>query len=158
MKKAEHPTALAIQRELGEGFEVLEYPEGTRSAADAAAAIGVGVSQIVKSLVFRTEDSRAVIAFVSGANQVDEKRLADLVGAPVKKADAEFVRSATGFAIGGVSPARRADGALTFIDAGLASVGDLWAAAGTPTAVFRLTFSQLEQMTGGQISEFAQRN
>ena len=96
MTPARHPTALAVQRELGGAFEVLEFPEGTRSAADAAAAVGVGVAQIVKSLVFRTVDERPVIAFVSGANQADEKRLSELAGVALGKADAEFVRAATG--------------------------------------------------------------
>ena len=157
MTPARHPTALAVQRELGGAFEVLEFPEGTRSAADAAAAVGVGVAQIVKSLVFRTVDERPVIAFVSGANQADEKRLSELAGVALGKADAEFVRAATGFAIGGVSPARRVDGALTFIDADLETAGELWAAAGTPTAVFRLTFSSLRQMTVGQVADIARR-
>lgn len=157
MRPAEHPTALAVQRQLGDAFTVLEFPAGTRSAAEAAAAVGVEVAQIVKSLVFRTQDDRPLIAFVSGANQADEKRLAELIGMSLGKADADFVRAATGFAIGGVSPARRIEGGMAFIDADLEGLGDLWAAAGTPTAVFRLTFNDLKRLTGGQVADIARR-
>ena len=157
VRPAQHPTALKVQRELGDAFEVLEFPEGTRSAVDAAAAVGVDVAQIVKSLVFRAADDRPVIAYVSGANRADENRLSGLAGTPLSKADAHFVRNTTGFAIGGVSPARRIEGALTFIDSDLAALGELWAAAGTPTAVFRLTFGDLQRLTGGKVADIALR-
>jgi len=146
------PAAQRVQAALaahGLGLEVREFPAATRTAAEAAAAIGCGVAQIAKSLVFRaTASDRAVLAVVSGTNRADEAKLAVLLGEPVGRADADFVRSRTGFAIGGVPPLGHAEPPVTFLDADLRSFEEIWAAAGTPNAVFRLTPDQLAEITG----------
>jgi prolyl-tRNA editing enzyme YbaK/EbsC (Cys-tRNA(Pro) deacylase) len=121
-----------------------DFPEGTRTAADAAAAIGCDVAQIVKSLVF-TRDGAAVLVLCSGANTVDAARLG------LGKADAAFVREQTGFAIGGVPPYGWAGGAPaeTLVDEDLLVHDVVWAAAGTPRSVFPLTPAELLERSGG---------
>ena len=132
--------------------DVRDIPEGTRPAADAARALGCRVDQICKSLVFRGERTgAALLVIASGAHRVDEARLREAVGEPVAKADAEFVRRRTGFAIGGVPPLGHAQVLPTFIDEDLLTYDEIWAAAGTPTAVFRLTGDALVAMTGGRV-------
>ena len=139
-------------REKGFGFEVVELPQSTRSAAEAAQAVGCQVAQIAKSLVFRgTESGRPVLVIASGANRVNERRLGELVGERIGKADADFVREATGFAIGGVPPVGHAQPVETLIDEDLLRYEEIWAAAGTPNAVFRLVPSDLAKMTGGRL-------
>jgi prolyl-tRNA editing enzyme YbaK/EbsC (Cys-tRNA(Pro) deacylase) len=131
---------------------VVELPASTRTAPEAAAAVGCTVGQIVKSLIFRGKESgRAVLSLVSGANRVNEQILTGLLGEPVGKADADFVREQTGFAIGGVAPLAHAHPILTFIDEDLLQYEEIWAAAGTPNAVFRLKSADLQRMTGGQV-------
>ncbi|MCW2991766.1 MAG: YbaK/EbsC family protein [Solirubrobacterales bacterium] len=132
---------------MSEGFaDVREFPEGTRTAAEAAAAIGCGVAQIVKSLVF-VRDGEPVLVLCSGANTVDEAALG------VAKADAAFVRRVTGMAIGGVSPyGWVSPPAETLLDEDLMAHAELWAAAGTPRAVFPLTPAQLAERTGGRVT------
>jgi len=128
---------------------VREFPEGTRTAADAAAAIGCDVAQIVKSLVFRRGDD-AVLVLCSGANTVDEAALG------VQRADAAFVREVSGFAIGGVPPyGWRAEPAETVLDEDLLAWDELWAAAGTPRSVFPLTPGELVERTGGRVARVA---
>ena len=124
----------------------VEFPAGTRTASDAAAAIGCDVGQIVKSLVFRAgEGGPAVLVLCSGANTVDAARLR------LVKADAEFVRGASGFVIGGVPPWGWATPpARTLIDVDLLGYAEIWAAAGTPRSVFPLTPSELLARTGGE--------
>jgi len=152
--KALKPTAQRVQAalaDLGFGFEVREFPAGTRTSAEAAAAIGCGVEQIAKSLVFRARDSgRPVLLIASGANRVDEKKVRDLLGEKIERASPEFVREKTGFAIGGVPPVAHAEPPVTLIDQDLLGYQEIWAAAGTPNAVFRLTPAQLVEMTGGR--------
>jgi prolyl-tRNA editing enzyme YbaK/EbsC (Cys-tRNA(Pro) deacylase) len=135
----------------GGGFEdVRAFPEGTRTAADAAAAIGCQVAQIVKSLVFvnRSHPPEPVLVLCSGANTVDAERLG------LEKADAALVREATGFAIGGVPPyGWRTPPAQTLLDEDLMAHAELWAAAGTPRAVFPLTPAELAERTGGQVTK-----
>jgi len=132
--------------------QVVELPASTRTAPEAAAAVGCSVGQIVKSLIFRGKESgRAVLTLVSGANRVNEGTLSGLMGEPVGKADADFVREQTGFAIGGVPPLAHAHPILTFIDEDLLQYEEIWAAAGTPNAVFRLHPADLQRMTGGQV-------
>jgi prolyl-tRNA editing enzyme YbaK/EbsC (Cys-tRNA(Pro) deacylase) len=114
--------------------------------------VGCQVGQIVKSLVFKTKRSeRPILVVASGSNRVSEKVIENLIGEPLGKADADFVRQRTGFVIGGVPPLGHAEPLLTFIDEDLLSYDELWAAAGTPNAVFRLTPSNLVTMTGGQV-------
>jgi prolyl-tRNA editing enzyme YbaK/EbsC (Cys-tRNA(Pro) deacylase) len=153
MKKATAPSALKVQSALGDGFEVLEFDAGTRTAADAAAAIGCTVGEIAKSLLFRARDSgRPVLVVASGVNRVDEKKVAVAIGEKIGRADAEYVREQTGFAIGGVPPIGHAVAPLTLIDEDLLTFATIWAAAGTPNAVFRLTPGQLVELTGGRVA------
>lgn len=136
----------------GVAAEIREFDASTRTAADAAAAIGCEVAQIAKSLVFRGRESgRAVLVIASGINRVDEKKLSALIGEKIGKADADFVRTETGFAIGGVAPLGHTGKVVLFIDADLLHYQEIWAAAGAPNAVFRLTPAELVQVTGGQI-------
>jgi len=136
----------------GLACRVAELPESTRSAEDAARAIGCRVEQIVKSLVFRgARTGRPILVVASGRNHVDEKRLGELVGEPIAKADAHFVLEKTGYAIGGVPQLGHSEPLDTWIDADLLQQAELWAAAGTPHAVFRLTPADLQQMTRGRV-------
>lgn len=153
MKPATSASALKVQAVLGDRFQVLEFDASTRTAADAAAAIGCSVPQIAKSLIFRAGVSnRPVLVIASGANRVDEKRVAALVGEPIARADAEFVRTVTGFAIGGVPPVGHATQPIVLVDETLLTFAQIWAAAGTPNAVFRLTPAQLVELTGGRVA------
>lgn len=137
---------------LGRDLDIRTFSDSTRTSADAAAAIGCAVGQIAKSLVFRAAGSgRAILVIVSGANRVDEKLLAAASGERIAKADAIFVRDKTGFAIGGVAPVGHTERPLTFIDRDLLSHVEIWAAAGTPNSVFRLTPDELVALTGGQV-------
>jgi prolyl-tRNA editing enzyme YbaK/EbsC (Cys-tRNA(Pro) deacylase) len=132
--------------------EIREFAASTRTAADAAAAIGCSVAQIAKSLVFRARPSgRAVLAIASGANRVDEAKLAAELGEAIGKADADFVRAETGFAIGGVAPIGHGIGIATFIDADLMDCPEIWAAAGSPNSVFRLAPADLVRITAGRV-------
>jgi len=132
--------------------EIVEFPQGTRTAAEAAAAIGCRVEQIVKSLVFRGAASGAfVLVLAGGANRVDEKKVAAHLGEKIEKADAAFVREQTGFAIGGVPPVGHLERPVTLIDEDLLGPDELWAAAGTPNTVFRLSPADLVRMAGGAV-------
>jgi prolyl-tRNA editing enzyme YbaK/EbsC (Cys-tRNA(Pro) deacylase) len=137
---------------LGHAPDIREFGETTRTSADAAAAIGCTVGQIAKSVVFRAAGSnRAVLIIASGANRVNEKLVADALGERIVKADAAFVRGKTGFAIGGVAPVGHTEAPVVIIDADLLQYAEIWAAAGTPNAVFRLTPAALVAMTGGRV-------
>ena len=155
-----HPSAQRVQdtlRRLGFANEVVQLPQSARSAGDAAAAIGCAVGQIVKSLVFKTVDgARGVVVLTSGANRVDEAALAALVGAPMARADAAFVREHTGYAIGGVAPVGHVVQNAVYIDRDLFQYAVIWAAAGHPNAVFRLTPDELVRMTGGTLAAVAE--
>lgn len=132
--------------------QVIELPASTRTAPEAAQAVSCQVGQIVKSLVFRTQTSRrAVLVLVSGSNRVNEERLADLVGEAVVKAEADFVREHSGFAIGGVPPVGHSRPLPTYIDEDLLQYAEVWAAAGTPHAVFKLNPRELPRITGGKV-------
>jgi prolyl-tRNA editing enzyme YbaK/EbsC (Cys-tRNA(Pro) deacylase) len=145
-----------VQAILGDDFQVLEFDESTRTAADAAAAIGCTVGQIAKSLIFRaTESARPVLAIASGSVRVDERRLSSLLGEDIGRADAEFVREHTGFAIGGVPPVGHRTPPIIYIDETLLGFETIWAAGGTPNAVFRLRPDDLVRLTGGQVAAIA---
>jgi prolyl-tRNA editing enzyme YbaK/EbsC (Cys-tRNA(Pro) deacylase) len=140
--------------ELGFANRVVEMPETTRSAADAAVACGCQVAQIAKSIIFRAGPSnRAVLVMASGVNRVDEAKVAAALGETLAKADADFVRASTGFAIGGVAPVGHSEAPAIFIDRDLMGLASIWAAAGTPRAVFQLTPDELVRMTGGAVIE-----
>jgi prolyl-tRNA editing enzyme YbaK/EbsC (Cys-tRNA(Pro) deacylase) len=126
-----------------------------RSAAEAAAAIGCTVAQIAKSLIFRAADGVPVLVIASGANRVDERKVAAALGQSIGKADADFVRTTTGFAIGGVPPVGHATPLKIFLDLDLRRHDTIWAAAGHPHAVFRTTAAELERLTGGAAIEIA---
>jgi prolyl-tRNA editing enzyme YbaK/EbsC (Cys-tRNA(Pro) deacylase) len=135
------------------GIEVrpVTFPEGTKTAQDAADAIGVGVGQIVKSLIFAV-DGEVVLAYVSGANRLDEAKLAAAAGGErCTRVDADMVREATGFPIGGVPPFGHTTELRVFIDPDLLTHGEIWAAAGTWHDVFALTPDQLVEASGGAI-------
>lgn len=156
MKPASSASARRVQAILGDDFQVLEFDESTRTAADAAAAIGCTVGQIAKSLIFRaTESARPVLAIASGSVRVDERRLSSLLGEDIGRADAEFVREHTGFAIGGVPPVGHRSPPIIYIDETLLGFETIWAAGGTPNAVFRLRPDDLVRLTGGQVAAIA---
>ncbi len=141
----------------GFDFEVREFPESTRTSAEAAAAIGCAVGEIAKSLVFRgAESGEAVLIIASGANRVDPAKAEALLGEAIKRADADFVRAATGFAIGGVPPLGHDRPLATLIDEDLLVFEVIWAAAGTPNAVFRLSPKDLGDLTGGRVGDVKQ--
>jgi prolyl-tRNA editing enzyme YbaK/EbsC (Cys-tRNA(Pro) deacylase)/predicted kinase len=132
---------------------VVEHEQTTRSAKEAAQAIGCDIGQIVKSLIFRTRESKQpILVLASGPNRVNETHLGELVNEPVERANPDFVHEVTGFAIGGVPPLGFPAPIITFIDADLMKFDAVWAAAGTPNAVFNLTPQEMEQITHGQIT------
>jgi prolyl-tRNA editing enzyme YbaK/EbsC (Cys-tRNA(Pro) deacylase) len=146
-------TALA---RAGLQAEIVELPGAARTAQAAADFLGCQVGQIANSLVFRAQASdRAVLVMSSGAKRVDLARLAAALQEPVGKADAEFVRSRTGFAIGGVAPVGHADVGQIFVEKSLAAHRELWAAAGHPHTVFRLSYEELLRITGGAQADLA---
>lgn len=142
----------AVLAAAGINAPVVELPQSTRTAQEAAAAIGCGIAQIAKSLVFRRLDTdQPVLVIASGPNRVDEQVVSNHLQVPIVKADAEFVRAATGYAIGGVPPLGHTTPVDTVIDQDLLDFDLIWAAAGTPRAVFSITPQQLLQATGGQV-------
>jgi prolyl-tRNA editing enzyme YbaK/EbsC (Cys-tRNA(Pro) deacylase) len=152
-------SAQRVQDELARrGFAntVIELAIPVRTAADAAREAGCEVGQIVKSLIFRAvESGRGVLVLTSGSNRVDESKIAALLGEPIGRADPDFVREHTGFAIGGVPPVAHARPMVTFIDEDLLRLGHLWAAAGHPNSLFRLTPEELQRMSGGRVATVA---
>ena len=137
---------------IGMDLDVVVLPKSTRTAVEAAEAIGCGVGQIVKSLVFKGVPSQLpVLIIASGSNRVSERKVENLIGEPLGKADADYVREHTGFAIGGVPPLGHKEPIRTFVDEDLLNYQEVWAAAGTPHAVFRLDPTNLEPMTGGRV-------
>lgn len=142
----------ALLDALGHPGKVREFADTTRTSAEAAQQIGCAVGQIAKSLVFRAKPSgRPVLVIASGANRVNEKQVEAMLGEKLGRADADFVRERTGFAIGGVPPLGHAEPPVTFIDRDLRQYAEIWAAAGTPYAVFPLTPTDLERLTGGRV-------
>jgi prolyl-tRNA editing enzyme YbaK/EbsC (Cys-tRNA(Pro) deacylase) len=137
---------------IGMQLEVVELPDSTRTSQEAAAAVGCQVGQIAKSIIFQALGShRPVLVIASGSNRVNERVIARLVGEDIGKADAEYVRNRTGFVIGGVPPLGHTQQLETFIDQDLLQYPEIWAAAGTPHAVFRLTPADLLKMTNGKV-------
>jgi prolyl-tRNA editing enzyme YbaK/EbsC (Cys-tRNA(Pro) deacylase) len=151
-----HPNVRrVIDAASGKGLdiEVRRFPEGTKTAADAAAAIGVQVGQIVKSLIFGV-DGEVVLAYVSGANQLDEKKLAAAAGgAKCSRVDADVVREATGFPIGGVPPFGHSTHLRVFIDPDLLQYDEVWAAAGTWNDVFAIEPHRLVEASEGVVTD-----
>ncbi len=141
-----------ILSQKGLAFKVVELSASTRTAQEAADAIGCQVAQIVKSLIFCTKQTlKPILVLASGVNRVDEKKIEQLVGEKITKADAGFTRNVTGFAIGGIPPVGHKRALETFIDQDLLQFDELWAAAGTPHAVFKLNSTNLQSLTHGKI-------
>ena len=149
------PSAQKVQdalNALGMHLDVVELSSTTRTAMEAADAVGCDVGQIVKSLVFKAKRSgRPILVIASGKNRVDEKKIEMYIGEPLGKADADFVRVYTGFVIGGVPPLGHTEKLDTFIDEDLLDYTEVWAAAGTPNAIFRLNPKDLVRMTSGRL-------
>ncbi len=149
-----HPNTLrviAAAREAGLEITTRRFPEGTKTAADAAAAIGVAVGQIVKSLVFAV-DGEIVMAYVSGSNQLDEKKLAAAAGgARCSRVDADAVRAATGYPIGGVPPFGHSTQLRVFVDPDLLQYDEVWAAAGTWNDNFGANPNDIVRVSGGVV-------
>ena len=149
------PSAQKIQDLLhsrGYKFTVIEHAESTRTAQEAAERAGCELGQIVKSLIFRGKISgKPILVLTSGANRVDEKRISEYAGESISRADADFVRTVTGFAIGGVPPIGHAEKMETYLDEDFLQYQVIWAAAGTPNAIFELKTEELQKMTGGKI-------
>ena len=138
----------------GVSCSVIEMPATTRTSKLAAAVIGCTVAQIAKSVVFRTVAGRSpILVIASGTNRVNEKRIPEIVGETVEIADPDYVREVTGFVIGGVPPVGHATHIRTLLDADLLKLDVIWAAAGTPRAVFQLTPQDLQKMTDGSVAQ-----
>ena len=150
-----HPSTekvFAALREAGFEGEVLELQESTRTAVEAAAAAGCELGQIVKSLVFRLEpQNEPVLLLVSGENRVHEKHVGKFLGGKLKRADADFVREATGYAIGGIPPIGHVKPIKTYLDEDLQQYELVWGAAGTPHAIFEIKLHDLLQMTNCEV-------
>lgn len=137
---------------LGFGHQVVEHTQTTRSAAEAAAAIGCEVGQIAKSLIFQgAQSGKPILIIVSGENRANEKAIKNKLGEKIVRPNPNFVREHTGFAIGGIPPVGHRKQINTYIDEHLLTYQEIWAAAGTPNAVFKLKPEELVSMTGGQI-------
>jgi Cys-tRNA(Pro) deacylase len=151
-----HPNTLRVitaAREAGLEITTRRFPEGTKTAADAAAAIGVVVGQIVKSLVFGV-DNEIVMALVSGSNQLDEKKLAAAAGgAKCSRVDADAVRAATGYPIGGVPPFGHSTQLRVFVDPDLLQYDEVWAAAGTWNDNFGAAPADIVRVAGGVVTD-----
>ncbi len=150
-----HPSAQRVQNVLnGLGYtgQVIEHEASTRTAVEAAEAAGCDVGQIVKSLVFRLQPANeAVLVLVSGPNRVHEKHLGRMLGGTLERADADFVREISGYAIGGVPPVGLKTPMRTYVDEDLLQYETVWAAAGTPNAVFQVAPQELVRMCAGQV-------
>ena len=135
---------------------IMEFPASTRTAADAAAAVGCTVAQIAKSIVVRATE-RPVVVITSGANRVDPAKAAAVLGVKLARADADWVRDVTGFAIGGVAPVGHRTPPLLLLDEDLMVLDPVWAAAGSPSHVFRTTAMELQRITGARVAAVASR-
>ncbi len=149
------PSAQKIQdqlKSLGYDYTVIEHVDSTRTAQEAADRAGCALGQIVKSLIFKGRDSgKPILVLTSGANRVDEKRISEYMGEHISRADADFVRAVTGFAIGGVPPIGHIQKMETYIDEDFLQYPTIWAAAGTPNAIFELRTEDLQKMTNGNV-------
>ncbi len=156
MTKPLSPSSQKVQdalNALGYSFTVIESEIPTKTAQQAADFAGCHLGQIVKSLIFRgAESGKPILVLTSGANRVDESRISEYAGEPIGRADPDFVRSVTGFAIGGVPPVGHLQTLETYLDEDLMQYDTIWAAAGTPNSLFKLTPAALEAMTGGKVA------
>ena len=149
-------TAQRVQDALdaaGVTTRIVEYDVPARTSAEAAMVLGCTVAQIAKSLVFRAQSGSAILVIASGANRVDEKKIAALAGEAIGKADASFVREVTGYAIGGIPPLAHAQRLRTYIDRNLLSYDTVYAAGGTPHAMFPIAPADLVRVAGGEVAD-----
>jgi prolyl-tRNA editing enzyme YbaK/EbsC (Cys-tRNA(Pro) deacylase) len=160
VKPAQHPTALrtqAVLAEAGLAVQVVEFEQPTRTSAEAAEAVGCTVAEIAKSVVFRNKTAGgAVVVVASGANRVSEAKVAACLGVKLGRADADFVREATGYVIGGVAPLGHSGPVRLLLDQNLQKYAMVWAAAGTPFSVFPLAPAALQTLTGAVWADVCQ--
>lgn len=152
------PSAQRVQDALGAAglaSRIVEYDVPARTSAEAAAVLGCTVGQIAKSLVFRAVSGAPVLVIASGAHRVDEAKVAALANEPIGKADAAFVRAATGYAIGGIPPLAHSQAMRTFVDRHLAQYATVYAAGGTPHAMFPIAPADLVRVCGGAVADVA---
>lgn len=133
------------------GFEVKVFAQSTRTAQEAAQALGCDVAQIAKSLIFRTKSGNPLLVITSGINRVNEKKIEQILGEAIGKADADFVRTETGYVIGGVPPFGFDKKIITLIDEDLLKYANVWASSGAVNSVFRIEINKLVEITNGQI-------
>jgi prolyl-tRNA editing enzyme YbaK/EbsC (Cys-tRNA(Pro) deacylase) len=153
MRPSSHPQALRVQAALGSGYSVVEFDESTHTAQEAADAIGCELAQIAKSILFRSQSGRAVLVIASGVNKVDEKKIRALLGEKIERASPDFVKETTGFEVGGVPPLAHAQACVVFLDEDLRRYPTLWAAGGTPNAVFEIGFGELVARAGAMVAD-----
>jgi len=162
MQDAHQPLSASAQRvqdalaAAGIDSRIVEYDVPARTSAEAAAVLGCEVAQIAKSLVFRAASGTPVLVIASGANRVDVAKVAALAGEPIGKADAAFVRTATGYAIGGIPPLGHAQKLLAFVDRALLQYPVVYAAGGTPHAMFPLPPAELPRIAQGTVADVAE--
>ena len=157
MRAATHPNALRVGTALGPQFTVVEFEESTHTAQEAADAIGCTVAEIAKSILFRSQSGRPVLVVASGTNKVDEKKIRALLGEKIERAPPEFVKEMTGFEVGGVPPVAHATPCVVYLDADLKAFRQVWAAGGTPNAVFAISVERLAELSGAIVADVAKR-
>jgi prolyl-tRNA editing enzyme YbaK/EbsC (Cys-tRNA(Pro) deacylase) len=153
MRASAHPQARRVQEALGPSFSVVEFDESTHTAQEAADAIGCALAQIAKSILFRSQSGKPVVVIASGVNRVDEKKIRALLGEKIERASPEFVKETTGYEVGGVPPLGHASPCVVFLDADLQAFPTLWAAGGTPNAVFEIGFGKLAELSGAVVAD-----
>ena len=157
MRASTRPQALLVGAALGPSFTVVEFDESTHTAQEAADAIGCQLAQIAKSILFRSASGRPVLVIASGINKVDEKKIRALLGEKIERASPDFVKEMTGFEVGGVPPVAHASPCVVYLDEDLKAFPTLWAAGGTPNAVFEIGFEPLAEMSGATVADVAKR-
>ena len=157
MRASTHHQALRVGAALGPSYKVVEFDESTHTAQEAADAIGCQLAQIAKSILFRSASGKPVLVIASGINKVDEKKIRALLGEKIERASPDFVKEMTGFEVGGVPPLGHASPCVTYLDEDLMAYPTLWAAGGTPNAVFEIGFERLAEMSGATVADVAKR-
>ena len=155
MRPSTHPQALRVAAALGPSFTVVEFDESTHTAQEAADAIGCLLAQIAKSILFRSASGKPVLVIASGTNRVDEKKVRSLLGEKIERASPDFVKESTGFEVGGVPPLGHSSACVVYLDEDLKAYPTLWAAGGTPNAVFEIGFAKLAEMSGAMVADIA---
>ena len=157
MRASTHHQALRVGAALGPSYKVVEFDESTHTAQEAADAIGCQLAQIAKSILFRSASGKPVLVIASGINKVDEKKIRALLGEKIERASPDFVKEMTGFEVGGVPPLGHASPCVIYLDEDLMAYPTLWAAGGTPNAVFEIGFERLAEMSGATVADVAKR-